>query len=99
YLLWIRVGAGPEWPAAWGTVLGWFFFVVAVGMPVAVIVGSRRAHSPAGPLAIWSAYIWLGVMFLLFPAVFAADIGRLVIGIARRISSSVAVDAERRTFI
>src|SRR4029079_12900668 len=66
---------------------------------VAVIVGSRRAHSPAGQIAIWSAYIWLGVMFLLFTPVFAADIGRLVIGIARRISSSVAVDAERRTFI
>jgi len=99
YYLWIRLGRDPHWPAPWGTVLGWFFFVVAVGMPVAVIVGSRRAHSPAGQIAIWSAYIWLGVMFLLFTAVFAADIGRLVIGIARRISSSVAVDAERRTFI
>jgi predicted MPP superfamily phosphohydrolase len=38
-------------------------------------------------------------MFLLFTAVFAADVGRLAIGIARRISASGGVDADRRTFI
>lgn len=99
YYLWIRLARDPHWPAPWGTVLGWLFVVAAVGMPVAVIVGSRSAHSLAGQIAIWSAYIWLGVMFLLFTAVFAADIGRLIVGIARRISSGGAVDAERRTFI
>jgi len=52
-----------------------------------------------GQIAIWSAYVWLGVMFLLFTAVFATDIGRLLVGIARRIKESGAVDAERRTFI
>ena len=52
-----------------------------------------------GQIAIWSAYTWLGVMFLLFTAVLATDVGRLVIGIARRISTSGGVDADRRTFI
>jgi hypothetical protein len=38
-------------------------------------------------------------MFLLFTAVIATDIARLLIDIVRRISSGDGVDAERRTFI
>ena len=62
-------------------------------------MGRGRAHSVGGQIAIWSAYTWLGVMFLLFTAVLATDVGRLAIGIARRISASGGVDADRRTFI
>ena len=95
----MRLARDPHWPAPWTAVLGWFFVVAAVGMPVAAIVGSGRAHSVGGQVAVWSAYTWLGVMFLLFTAVLATDVGRLAIGIARRISASGGVDADRRTFI
>jgi predicted MPP superfamily phosphohydrolase len=98
YYLWIRLARDPHWPAPWTSVLGWFFVVAAVGMPAAAVLG-RRAQSVGAQIAIWSAYIWLGVMFLLFTAVLAADLARLVIAIARRISSADAVDAERRTFV
>ena len=99
YYLWMRLARDPHWPAPWTAVLGWFFVVGAVGMPIAAIVGSGRAHSVGGQIAVWSAYTWLGVMFLLFTAVLATDLGRLAIAIARRISTSGAVDADRRTFI
>src|SRR5689334_6888600 len=99
YYLWLRLGRDPHWPAPWSTVLGWFFVLAAVGLPVAVILSRSRGHTVAGQIAIWSAYIWLGVMFLLFTAVLAADAGRLLVAIARRISGSTVVDAERRTFI
>lgn len=99
YYLWIRLARDPHWPAPWGAVIGWFLVLAAVGMPVAAIAARGRAHSLGGQIAIWSAYIWLGVMFLLFTAVFVTDVGRLVIGIARRISTTAGVDADRRTFI
>src|SRR6185295_9980473 len=99
YYLWLRLARDPHWPPPWSTVLGWFFVVAAVGMPAAAILSRGRTHTVGGQVAIWSAYVWLGVMFLLFTAVFAADAGRLLIAIARRISGNGTVDAERRTFI
>jgi predicted MPP superfamily phosphohydrolase len=99
YYLWIRLARDPHWPAPWVSMLGWFFVAAAVGMPLATILARGRAHSVGGQIAIWSAYTWLGVMFLLFTAVLATDLVRLAIGIARRISASSGVDADRRTFI
>src|SRR4051812_37557708 len=99
YYLWARLARDPQWPAPWGTVLTWFFVLAAVGMPASAILSRGRTHTVGGQIAIWSAYVWLGVMFLLFTAVLATDIGRLLVGIARRITSNGGVDAERRTFI
>lgn len=99
YYLWVRLARDPQWPAPWSTVVAWFFFVAAVGMPAAAILSRGQMHTLPGRIAIWSAYIWLGVMFLLFTAVLAVDVGRLPLTIARRITGNGSVDAERRTFI
>lgn len=99
YYLWLRLARDPQWPAPWGTLLGWFFVVAAVGMPAAAILSRGKASSFLGQIAIWSAYTWLGVMFLFFTAVLATDIGRLMVAIARRITSNLPIDADRRTFV
>jgi predicted MPP superfamily phosphohydrolase len=99
YYLWIRLARDPHWPAPWGTVLSWFFVLAAVGMPAAAILSRGRTHTVAGQVAIWSAYVWLGVMFLLFTTVMVTDVGRLVAAIVRRVTATGGVDAERRTFI
>jgi predicted MPP superfamily phosphohydrolase len=99
YYLWLRLARDPHWPAPWGTVLGWLLVVAAIGMPAAAILSRGKASSLAGRIAIWSAYTWLGVMFLLFTAALASDFARLIVAIARRISSAPAVDADRRTFV
>jgi uncharacterized protein len=99
YYLWARLARDPHWPAPWASVLTWFFVLAAVGMPAAAILSRGRTHTAAGQIAIWSAYVWLGVMFLLFTAVLLTDVGRLVATIARRITMPAVVDAERRTFI
>jgi predicted MPP superfamily phosphohydrolase len=99
YYLWLRLARDPHWPPPWSTVLAWFFVLAAVGLPVAVILSRGVGHTVAGRIALWSAYVWLGVMFLLFTAVLVTDVGRLLVAIARRISSSAVVDADRRTFI
>jgi predicted MPP superfamily phosphohydrolase len=99
YYLWVRLARDPQWPTPWSTVLAWFFVVAAVGMPAAAILSRGRTHTLPGQIAIWSAYIWLGVMFLLFTTVLAVDVGRLLLTIARRITGNGSVDAERRTFI
>jgi uncharacterized protein len=99
YYLWIRLARDPQWPAPWNTVAGWFFVVAAVGMPAAAIIARGRSHTVAGQIAVWSAFVWLGVMFLLFTAVLVTDAGRLLVTIARRITANGVVDAQRRTFI
>jgi len=99
YYLWLRLARDPHWPPPWSTVLGWFFVVAAVGMPAAAILSRGRTHTVGGQVAIWSAYVWLGVMFLLFTAVLVTDVGRLVAAVVRRVSATGGIDAERRTFI
>jgi len=99
YYLWIRLARDPQWPAPWNTVIGWFFVIAAVGMPAAAIIARGRSHTVAGQLAVWSAFVWLGVMFLLFTAVLVTDAGRGLVAIARRITTEGVVDAQRRTFI
>jgi predicted MPP superfamily phosphohydrolase len=99
YYLWVRLARDPQWPPPWNTVLTWFLVVAAVGTPAAAILARGRTHTLVGQVAIWSAYLWLGVMFLLFTTVLATDVSRLLVAIARRITGASTVDAERRTFI
>jgi predicted MPP superfamily phosphohydrolase len=99
YYLWLRLARDPQWPPPWNTILTWLFVAAAVGTPLAAILSRGRTHTLLGQIAIWSAYVWLGVMFLLFATVFAFDAGRLIVTIARRITGNGSVDAERRTFV
>jgi predicted MPP superfamily phosphohydrolase len=99
YYLWARLARDPQWPAPWATVLTWIFVLAAVGLPAAIFLARGRSHSVGGQIAIWAAYIWLGVMFLLLTAALTVDVVRVVVSIARRISGSGAIDAERRTFL
>src|SRR5215471_11771286 len=99
YYLWVRLARDPHWPPPWGAVLARFFLLAAVGVPAAAILSRGRTHTIAGQVAVWSAYTWLGVMFLLFTAVLFTDVGRLLVGIARRISDNGLIDADRRTFV
>src|SRR4051794_41936387 len=77
YYLWIRLGRDPRWPAPWSSVLGWFFVVAAVGMPLAAIATRGKAHSIGGQIAIWAAYTWVGGIFLFFFAGLAGGVGGL----------------------
>jgi len=99
YYLWARLARDPQWPSPWGSVLGWFLVVMAVGLPAALFFTRGRTHTVGGQVAIWSSYVWMGVMFLLFTAVLTTDAARVVVAIARRITQSGPVDAQRRTFI
>jgi uncharacterized protein len=99
YYIWLRLGRDAQWPAPWNTILAWLFVVAAVGVPAAAILSRGTSHTAPGQVAVWTAYTWLGVMFLLFTAVLVTDVGRMLIGIARRISGGGVIDAERRTFI
>jgi predicted MPP superfamily phosphohydrolase len=99
YFLWARLVRDPQWPTPWSGVLAWFFVLVAVGVPAVLFLSRGRTNTVAGQVAIWPAYTWLGVMFLLFTAVVTFDVARVLVAIARRISANGVVDAERRTFI
>src|SRR5436190_2338563 len=99
YYLWARLARDPHWPPPWSTVFGWFFVLAAVALPTVAFLARGKTHTVGGQVAIWAAYLWLGVMFLLFTAVLTTDLARLVAAIARRITRSGPIDAERRAFI
>jgi len=73
YFLWVRLVRDPQWPTPWSGLLAWFLVLAAVGVPAVLFLSRGRTNTVAGQVVIWPAYTWLGVMFLLFTAVFAVS--------------------------
>jgi predicted MPP superfamily phosphohydrolase len=101
YYLWARLVRDPQLPAPWNGVLTAAMALLAVGTPAAIVVGRVLGRNRPGMQAAlaWPAFIWLGTMFLLLTAVFAADAARAIVAIARRVAGSDAIDPDRRTFL
>ena len=101
YYIWARLIRDPQLPAPWNGVLTALLALLAVGTPAAMVLGRVVGRDRPGlqSALAWPAYIWMGTMFLLFAAVFAADAARVVVAVVRRIVGSDNIDAERRTFI
>ena len=101
YYLWARLIRDPQLPPPWNGVLTLVLALLAVGTPTAMVLGRvvGRDRPALQSALLWPAYVWMGTMFLLFAAVFAADAARFVVAIARRIVGGDNIDADRRTFI
>lgn len=101
YYLWARLIRDPQLPPPWNGVLTLVLALLAVGTPTAMVLGRVVGRDRPGLQAamLWPAYIWMGTMFLLFAAVFAADAAHVVVALARRIVGGDHIDADRRTFI
>ncbi len=101
YYIWARLIRDPQLPAPWNGVLTALLALLAVGTPTAMVLGRVVGRNRPGlqSALAWPAYIWMGTMFLLFAAVFAADAARAVVAVARRIVGSDSIDPHRRTFI
>jgi predicted MPP superfamily phosphohydrolase len=93
WYLWARLVRDPRLPAPWGAVVTCALALLAAGMPLAMALGRR---SPAAGRALaWPAFIWMGLMFLLFVAFLGADVVRLAAWLAQR-TGDAPVDAGRR---
>jgi uncharacterized protein len=97
YYIWARLIRDPHVPPPWNIVATVTLVLLGVGTPAVLILG--RNHPGLKELLAWPAYIWMGTMFLLFVALLAGDLFRLVAAIGRKMSGTEAVDPDRRTFI
>src|SRR5262252_408742 len=95
YYLWVRLIRDPHLPSPWGGLATAALIVLAANMPLAMFVG--RARPSFGRVLAWPAFVWMGVMFLLFVAVAGADIVKVAAWMVRRFGNVSAVDIERRT--
>jgi predicted MPP superfamily phosphohydrolase len=94
YYLWARLVRDPHLPAPWRALASIALVLLAVGMPLAMIVG--RKHAAAGRVLAWPAFIWMGLMFLLLTTLVGTDLLRLVLAIVGR-AGGLPSNPERRT--
>jgi uncharacterized protein len=83
-------------PRPWTTAFTVLLAGLALSIPAAMLVS--RSFSETKRFLVWPAFIWLGLMFLLFLLLLGADLGRVTAWLVRRISGR-DVDPARRLFI
>jgi uncharacterized protein len=97
YYLWLRMvrDTGLTGPARlWATVA---LVVLSLSLPVVAVVGRLVQHPAVKPF-VWGAYVWMGLMFLLFVSFVSVDVLRLLVFGGRKVlaSEGLPADPERR---
>ena len=93
YYLWARLVRDPSLPAPWRTLATAAIVLLGAGVPLSLFVG--RKYPEAGRVLAWPAFVWMGLMFLLFVSLVGADIVRLAAWLARR-ARDAPLDPSRR---
>jgi predicted MPP superfamily phosphohydrolase len=88
YFLWVRLARDPAWPAPTARVIGWALAVLGATIPLGIIASRSLPRATAAPFA-WVAYVWMGVMFVLFLTLLPMELVR----VGARIGG---IDPERR---
>jgi uncharacterized protein len=98
YYIWARLIRDPHLPLPWARVLTFAVIALGIAMP-ATLLASRLLHGSALRPAIWVAFVWMGVGFLLVAFLGIADLGRLVAFVIARLRGSIDPDPERRLLL
>ena len=77
WFLWARLVRDPALAEPWRRILAFAFLLLTCSLPVGVLA-LRFAPRPLDRLVPIAAFTWLGLAFLLFVAVLALDLARLV---------------------
>jgi hypothetical protein len=102
--LWTRLVRDTALAEPWRRVATVALVTAALTIPAAMIV-SRFVGMPLARALPWFAFVWLGVAFLLFAALVAADLVRLAAAGAEQLRDWLAraedppADPERRRFV
>ncbi|MBL8680568.1 MAG: metallophosphoesterase [Myxococcales bacterium] len=92
YYLWARLVRDAALPAPYGTIATVALVLLALSIPVTMIAFRMLPREAMKPLA-WTAFLWMGTMFLLFVSTAGADLARKVI--ATLAGDSLADPAKR----
>jgi uncharacterized protein len=82
YYLWARLIRDPQLPPHVRPIASALLFLLAASLPTALVLG--RGHPGIRRLLSWPAFLWMGIMFLLFVALLSTDLARLLFGLGRR---------------
>src|SRR6266404_2894498 len=97
YYLWARLVRDTRLPAPWNAIALGALLALGAAIPTAMFLG--RIYPALRKFLVWPAYIWIGVMFLMFVSLLGGDILRILRWSGTKLVGGDAVDAERRTLI
>jgi predicted MPP superfamily phosphohydrolase len=95
WYLWARLVRDTHLPSPWSGLVTTALVALAINLPLGLAVG-RRVPALRAVMA-WPAYVWMGIMFLLFVGLLGADVLRLLAAAASRAAGGAAADPARRT--
>src|SRR3954470_4763489 len=98
YYIWARLVRDTHLPPGWARTLTIAVIVLGITMP-ATLVAARLFQSSAVRPAIWVAFVWMGVGFLLVAFLGIADFGRLIAFVIARVRGPSDPDPERRLLL
>ena len=98
YYIWVRFVRDLHLPHPWVRILTVAIIAAAIAMP-ATLFAVRLLPSGAVRPAIWIAFIWMGVAFLLVAFLGIADAGRLVVFVIARVRGPSDPDPARRLLL
>lgn len=95
---WLRLVRNTGMPMPWRLWVTAGLATLALSMPLAFLLG-RALPSPLRAGLAWTAFTWMGLMFLLFVLLLGTDLLRLVVHAGQAFGASAPVDPERRTLL
>ena len=96
YYIWARLVRDAHLPPATARLLTISIVALGISLPTAV-VAARFVSSAVRP-AIWGAFIWMGIGFLLVAFLGLADLGRAFVAVLDRVRG-LEPDPQRRLFL
>src|SRR5262245_6451567 len=85
YYLWARLIRDTGLGAPWRQLGTAALILLGAGMPLAIALG-RNLPRGAHRILAWPAFVWMGLMFILFVLLAAGDLARLAHGLAARLA-------------
>ncbi len=98
FYFWVRLVRDTQLPFPYRPWASGALIVLAACLPLPFLVG-RRLPPEVSRLLLWPAFIWMGLMFLLFVLLVATDLIRLAALVSAKVGATAALDPMRRTFM
>jgi predicted MPP superfamily phosphohydrolase len=89
YVIWARVARDTQLPHVWQRGLGWLLFAATLAVPLGIFLARRLPFRAATPL-LGALFTWMGAAFLLFAALLATDLARLLAAAVRLAAAATA---------
>ncbi len=96
--IWLRLVRDTHLPPPWNTAALLGLTLMGLAIPVSLFYG--RSHPELRRFLSWPAYIWLGMVFILFLALLGTDLLKSGVYVAHRLRGGAGLgDPARRTWL